>query len=59
MLLKLKPYKIQAGQYITSEQSPTFPDLSIIEWVNQSVEQSKISGSSQVLQTLRNWVKTL
>lgn len=55
----LEIHLLQGGQYITSEQSPTFPNLPIIEWVNQSVEQSKISGSSQALQMFRNLVKTL
>ncbi|MDJ1174349.1 Uma2 family endonuclease [Roseofilum capinflatum] len=55
----LEIHLLQGGQYITSEQSPTFPNIPIIKWVNQSVEESKVSGSSQALQMFRNWVKTL
>lgn len=44
---------------MTSNQSPTFPNFPIIEWVNQSVQQSEAYGSSQALQIFRDWVQTL
>ncbi|MGE5660429.1 MAG: Uma2 family endonuclease [Actinomycetota bacterium] len=48
---------LESGRYMESELSSTFPDISIIELVNRSVQQSQISGSSQVIQAFRNWVR--
>ncbi|MDZ7961399.1 MAG: Uma2 family endonuclease [Aulosira sp. DedQUE10] len=48
---------LQAGNYVESDFSPTFPDIPIIELVNQSVQQSQVVGSSQAMQAFRNWVQ--
>jgi Uma2 family endonuclease len=48
---------LQSGKYIESNFSPTFPDLPIIELVNQYVQQSQVVGSSQAIQAFRNWVQ--
>ncbi|NEQ19738.1 MAG: Uma2 family endonuclease [Microcoleus sp. SIO2G3] len=48
---------LQAGKYVKSDFSPTFPDIPIIELVNQHVQQSQVVGSSQAIQAFRNWVQ--
>jgi Uma2 family endonuclease len=48
---------LENGKYIESDFSPTFPDIPIIELVNQYVQQSQVVGSSQAIQALRNWVR--
>jgi len=44
---------LQAGKYVESDFSPTFPDIPIIELVNQYVQQSQVVGSSQAIQAFR------
>jgi Uma2 family endonuclease len=48
---------LQGGKYVESDFSPTFPDIPIIELVNQYVQQSQVSGRTQAIQALRNWVR--
>ncbi|BAZ19859.1 hypothetical protein NIES4073_07320 [Kalymmatonema gypsitolerans NIES-4073] len=48
---------LQAGKYIESDSSPTFPNTPIIELVNQYVQQSQLSGRTQAIQAFRNWVR--
>lgn len=48
---------LQAEKYVESDFSPTFPDIPIIELVNQYVQQSQVVGSSQAIQAFRNWVQ--
>jgi Uma2 family endonuclease len=48
---------LQAGRYVESDVSPTFPDIPIIELVNRYVQQSKVAGSSQAIQAFRSWVR--
>jgi Uma2 family endonuclease len=48
---------LRGEQYIESDSSPTFPGIPIIDLVNRYVRQSKISGSSQAIQSFRNWVR--
>ncbi|MDF5717154.1 MAG: Uma2 family endonuclease [Rhizonema sp. NSF051] len=48
---------LQAGKYVESNFSPTFPDIPIIELVNQYVQQSQVVGSSQAIQAFVNWVQ--
>lgn len=48
---------LQGGKYVESNFSPTFPDVPIIELVNQSVQQSQVIGSSQAIQAFRNWLQ--
>ncbi|MDB9313631.1 Uma2 family endonuclease [Spirulina sp. CS-785/01] len=49
---------LQNGQYREANYSPNFPEIPIIELVNQYVQQSKTSGSSQAIQHFKNWVRT-
>jgi hypothetical protein len=53
----LKINVLRDGKYIESNFSPTFPDIPIIRLVNQYVQQSQVSGSSQTIQAFRNWVR--
>ncbi len=48
---------LQAGKYVESNFSPIFPDISIIELVNQYVQQSQVVGSSQAIRAFVNWVQ--
>jgi Uma2 family endonuclease len=48
---------LQAGRYVESDISPTFPDIPIIELVNRYVQQSQVAGSSQAIQGFRSWVR--
>lgn len=48
---------LPAGKYVDSDFSPTFPDIPIIELVNQYVQQSQVVGSSQAIQAFRNWIR--
>jgi Uma2 family endonuclease len=47
----------QNGQYVESVSSPNFPDIPIVELVNQYVQQSQIAGRTQAMQAFRNWVR--
>ncbi|MBC1240308.1 Uma2 family endonuclease [Nostoc sp. 2RC] len=53
----LKINVLQGGKYVESDFSPIFPDIPIIELVNQCVQQSQVSGRTQAIQALRNWVR--
>ena len=48
---------LQGGKCVESNFSPTFPDMPIIELVNQYVQQSQVVGSSQAIQAFRNWLE--
>jgi Uma2 family endonuclease len=53
----LQIYLLQADEYIESALSPTFPDLPIVELVNNCVRQSRSIGSSQAIKELQTWLK--
>ncbi|MEG4810552.1 Uma2 family endonuclease [Microcoleus sp. F8-D3] len=48
---------LQAEQYIESDVSPTFPDIPILELVNQYTQQSQVAGRTQAIQAFKNWVR--
>ncbi|MDF0556997.1 Uma2 family endonuclease [Kamptonema sp. UHCC 0994] len=48
---------LQAEQYIESEVSPTFPNIPIVELVNQYAQQSQVAGRTHAIQALKNWVQ--
>ncbi|NEP62197.1 MAG: Uma2 family endonuclease [Symploca sp. SIO2G7] len=52
----LKINVLQAGEYVESSFSPTFPNLPIIEGVSQFVQMSLTEGSSAALRAFRKWV---
>ncbi|MEG3991230.1 Uma2 family endonuclease [Microcoleus sp. S28C3] len=47
---------LQAEQYIESDVSPTFPNIPIVELVNQYTQQSQVSGRTAAIQAFKNWV---
>ncbi|MBD6617103.1 Uma2 family endonuclease [Komarekiella sp. 'clone 1'] len=48
---------LQQGKYIKSQSSPNFPDIPIVELVNEYVKQCLTIGRSQAIRNFRNWVK--
>jgi Uma2 family endonuclease len=46
----LKIYLLQAGDYVSSQTSGVFPQLPIVEWINQAIERSWTVGSLQALE---------
>jgi DNA-binding transcriptional LysR family regulator len=48
---------LQAGQYVQSTDSPTFPQLPIVQAVTAAVEQSRSMGRSPALRAFRQWVR--
>lgn len=47
---------LQAEQYIESDVSPTFPNIPILQLVNQYTQQSLVAGRTSAIQAFRNWV---
>jgi Uma2 family endonuclease len=47
---------LQDGKYVRSDSSPTFPNLPIVDLINQYVQQSQIVGSSQSIKAFKQWV---
>lgn len=54
---KLQVNLFRDGKYIQSQNSPTFPNLPVVEWVSQYIEMSRTTGTSSALKTFRQWVK--
>lgn len=48
---------LQAEQYIESDVSPTFPNIPIVELVNQYTQQSQVAGRTSAIQAFKNWVR--
>ena len=53
----LKINVLQAGKYVESSLSPTFPNLPVIEGIYQFVQMSLTEGSSAALRAFRKWVR--
>jgi Uma2 family endonuclease len=47
---------LQAEQYIESDVSPTFPNIPIVELVNQYTQQSLVAGRTRAIQAFKSWV---
>ena len=47
---------LQAEQYIESDVSPTFPNIPIVQLVNQYTQQSQVAGRTRAIQGFKNWV---
>jgi Uma2 family endonuclease len=47
---------LQAEQYIESDVSPTFPNIPIVELVNQYAQQSQVAGRTRAIQAFKSWV---
>jgi Uma2 family endonuclease len=48
---------LQAEQYIESDVSLTFPNIPIVELVNQYTQQSQVAGRTRAIQGFKNWVR--
>lgn len=48
---------LQAEQYIESDVSPTFPNIPIVQLVNQYTQQSQVAGRTGAIQAFKNWVR--
>ncbi|MFN7415799.1 MAG: Uma2 family endonuclease [Dolichospermum sp.] len=53
----LEIFLLQSGKYIKSQSSPNFPNIPIIELVNEYVRQCLTIGRSQAMRSFRSWVK--
>ena len=48
---------LQEEEYIDSLTSPNFPNIPIIELINQEIEQSQKLGRSEAIRKFKNWLK--
>lgn len=48
---------LQEGKYIESLTSPNFPNIPIIELINQAVEQSQQLGRSEAMRNFKKWLR--
>ena len=48
---------LQAEQYIESDVSPTFPNIPIVQLVNQYTQQSQVAGRTRAIQAFKSWVR--
>ncbi|MTJ28564.1 Uma2 family endonuclease [Aphanizomenon sp. UHCC 0183] len=53
----LEIFLLREGKYIKSSSSPNFPNIPIIELVNEYVQQCLTIGRSQAMRNFRNWVR--
>ncbi|MCG6136476.1 MAG: Uma2 family endonuclease [Nostoc sp. LLA-1] len=53
----LEIYLLQQGKYIKSLSSPNFPDIPIVELINEYVQQCLTIGRSQAMRNFKNWMK--
>ena len=47
---------LQAEQYMESDVSPTFPNIPIVQLVNQYTQQSQVAGRTRAIQAFKIWV---
>ncbi|PMB01094.1 hypothetical protein CEN50_00570 [Fischerella thermalis CCMEE 5268] len=48
---------LEQGKYIEANFSPNFPNIPIIELVNEYVKQTLNVGRSQAIRAFKNWIK--
>ena len=53
----LEIFLLREGKYVKSQSSPNFPNIPIIELVNEYVRQCLTIGRSQAMRNFRSWVK--
>ncbi|NET04658.1 MAG: Uma2 family endonuclease [Symploca sp. SIO2B6] len=53
----LKINVLQGSQYIESQTSLNFPQLSLIETIPHYLKQSKIVGRNSTMRTFRSWIR--
>jgi Uma2 family endonuclease len=57
---KLQIYLLQSsGEYIQSQSSPIFPDLPIVEWIEEAIDQSWTIGSLEALKEIETRHRSL
>ena len=56
---KLQINLLQAGAYIISLTSPTFPEITILPAVEEFIDFSRREGTSLALRKFRQWVRQL
>ncbi|PMB07813.1 hypothetical protein CI594_00165, partial [Fischerella thermalis CCMEE 5196] len=53
----LQIHLLQQGKYIEANFSPNFPNIPIIELVNEYVQQTLNVGRSQAIRAFKSWIK--
>ncbi|MEL6160516.1 MAG: Uma2 family endonuclease [Cyanobacteria bacterium J06623_5] len=53
----LSMHQLQAGKYLTAEESPIFPDLPIKDLIPYCLEQSRKLGRNVVIRDFRLWLR--
>jgi Uma2 family endonuclease len=53
----LEIFLLQEGKYVKSQSSPNFPNIPIIELVNEYIRQCLSIGRSQAMRNFKSWVK--
>ncbi|MGB5771707.1 MAG: Uma2 family endonuclease, partial [Crocosphaera sp.] len=48
---------LQEGEYIKSLTSTNFPNIPIVQLINQCVEQSQQLGRSEAMRNFKNWLR--
>ncbi|MBD2181079.1 Uma2 family endonuclease [Aerosakkonema funiforme] len=48
---------LQEGNYVVADRSPNFPDIPIIELINEYVQKNLTVGRSATIRGFRNWVR--
>lgn len=54
---KLQINVLQEGNYVKSQESPTFPGLSLTQVIPLYLERSRIVGRNATLKAFRDWVR--
>jgi Uma2 family endonuclease len=54
---KLQINVLQAGKYVESSTSPTFPDLPVLAGISQYLEMSHTAGTAPAIRAFRRWVR--
>jgi Uma2 family endonuclease len=54
---KLQINVLQEGNYVKSQESPTFPGLSLTQVIPPYLERSRIAGRNATLKAFRAWVR--
>jgi Uma2 family endonuclease len=53
----LEIFLLEEDKYIKSQSSPNFPNIPIVELMNEYVQQCLTIGRSQTMRNFRNWIK--
>jgi Uma2 family endonuclease len=53
----LQIYVLQAGTYVVSANSPTFPHVPVLEGVTQFLNMSRTTGTAPALRAFRQWIR--